>query len=65
MDTVFIHILRSILASQDISYPFEVKIPTSVAFSELGNLLAFNSIELEGGGCWKFEDADMFCYEHS
>lgn len=54
MDTVLIHILRSILASQNIAYSFEAKIPTSIAFSELSSLLSFNINELEGGGCWKF-----------
>lgn len=64
MDTVFIHILRSILASQGINVPFEAKIPTSTVFGELASLLGMTLTE-HGGNCWKFEDSDMFCYEHN
>lgn len=39
MDTVFIHILRSLLASQNINEEFDVKIPSEVVFGELASLL--------------------------
>jgi hypothetical protein len=64
IDTVFIHILRSILASQGINLTFESKIPTATVFGELASLLGFTVTE-HGGNCWKFEDSDMFCYEHN
>jgi hypothetical protein len=39
---VFIHIFRSILASQDINYSFDVKIPTETVIGELSGLLGLS-----------------------
>jgi hypothetical protein len=64
MDTVFIHIFRSILASQNINYPFDVKIPTETVIGELSGLLGL-TVQAFGVNCWKFDDSDIFCYEHS
>lgn len=62
MDSVFVHIYRSILASQGIDYSYQTKIPTAVVFGEIGHLLGLN-IESYNSNCWKFADSDMFCYE--
>lgn len=64
IDTVFIHIIRSILASQGVSVPFESKIPTPHLFQALTGLIGMNLTQ-HSGNCWKFEDSDMFCYELS
>lgn len=64
MDTVFVHIFRSILATQGINYAFNEKIPTDVVFSELSALLGLG-VESFNASCWKFADSDMFCYEHA
>lgn len=61
MDIVFVHICRSLLASQGVDYNFQAKIPTNVVFSELSSLLGFNVVSFNGN-CWKFEESDMFCY---
>ena len=61
MDTIFIHIFRSLLATQNINEQFDVKIPTEVVFGELCNMLELSIASY--GNCWKFEDSDMFCYE--
>lgn len=62
MDTVLVHILRSILASQDINFPFNSKIPTETVIGELSGLLGL-VVQAFGNNCWKFDDSDMFCYE--
>lgn len=64
MDTVFIHIFRSILANQDINFPFGTKIPTETVIGELSGLLGL-VVQAFGNNCWKFDDSDMFCYEHN
>ena len=63
MDTVFIHIFRSLLASQNINEEFDRKIQSEVVFVELSNVLELNIASY--GNCWKFEDSDMFCYEEN
>lgn len=63
MDSIFIHIFRSLLASQNINEEFDVKIPSEVVFTQLCTLLDLNITSY--GNCWKFEDSDMFCYEES
>jgi|JI6StandDraft_1071083.scaffolds.fasta_scaffold02596_5 hypothetical protein len=64
MDSVFIHICRSILASQGHEYSYQAKIPTAVVFSEIGHLLGL-TIESYNSNCWKFSDSDMFCFEQN
>lgn len=64
MDTVFVHIIRSILASQGEDYAFQSKIPTGTFFTEMSNLTSI-SVESFNNNCWKFVDSDMFCYEYS
>lgn len=63
MDMVFIHILRSLLATLNINEEFDVKIPTEIVFEELSNILGLKVTSY--GNCWKFEDSDMFCYEEN
>lgn len=63
MDTVFVHIIRSIMVSQGDDHAFESKIPTSTLFSEMSNLTSI-TIESFNNNCWKFVDSDMFCYEY-
>lgn len=58
------HIFRSILASQDINFPFGAKIPTETVIGELSGLLGL-AVQAFGNNCWKFDDSDMFCYEYS
>ena len=53
--------LRSILASRGIEESFETRIPTETVFGVLGKELGLDIVGY--GNCWKFEDADMVCYE--